>query len=105
MLNAMNINIFAFAVPLFLFFIALEYFIARKTGKKYFHFNETIANLNVGIAERLIDLFTAGGFYFVYDYLHQHFALLDIQPTLLHWILLLLFTDFCGIGTIGSDMK
>lgn len=94
MLNAMNINIFAFAVPLFLFFIALEYFISRKTGKKYFHFNETIANLNVGIAERLIDLFTAGGFYFVYDYLHQHFALLDIQPTLLHWILLLLFTDF-----------
>jgi alkylglycerol monooxygenase len=90
----MQLNIFAFAVPLFLFFILLEYFIGRKRGLWLHHFNETIANLHVGIAERLIDLFTAGGFYFVYDYLHRHFALFNIQPSLLVWVALLLGTDF-----------
>ncbi len=89
----MEINIFAFAVPLFLFFIGLEYYIAGKRGEEHHHFNESIANLNVGVAERLIDLFTAGGFYFVYDYLHRHFALFDIKPTFLLWIALLLGTD------------
>ncbi|WP_428663739.1 sterol desaturase family protein [Runella sp.] len=89
----MVLNVFAFAVPLFLFFIALEYYIGRKTGKIYHQFNESVANLNVGIAERLIDLFTAGGFYFVYDYLHRHFALFDIKPTFLLWVALLLATD------------
>lgn len=89
----MTINIFAFSVPFFLFFIGLEYYIAGERGKKYHQFNESIANLNVGVAERLIDLFTAGGFYFVYDYLHRHFALFEIQPTFLLWVALLLATD------------
>jgi alkylglycerol monooxygenase len=90
----MQINVFAFAVPFFLFFILLEYFISRKRGLLFRQFNETIANLHVGIAEQLIDLFTAGGFYFVYDYLHRHFAFFDIQPSLLVWVALLLGTDF-----------
>ncbi|UTA70001.1 sterol desaturase family protein [Emticicia sp. 21SJ11W-3] len=90
----MVLNYLALAVPFFLFFIWLEYFIAKKQGKSYFKFNSSIANLNVGIAERLIDLFTAGGFYFFYDYLHKNFAIFDIQPSLLLWIALLLATDF-----------
>ncbi|PLK43016.1 sterol desaturase family protein [Emticicia sp. TH156] len=90
----MVLNYLALAVPFFLFFIWLEYFIAKKQGKPYFKFNSSIANLNVGIAERLIDLFTAGGFYFFYDYLHKNFAIFDIQPSLLLWIALLLATDF-----------
>lgn len=91
----MVINYLAFTVPFFLFFIWLEYYVAQKQGKKsYFKFNSSIANINVGIAERLIDLFTAGGFYFFYDYLHKHFAIFDIQPSILLWIALLLATDF-----------
>jgi alkylglycerol monooxygenase len=90
----MVINYMAFAVPLFLAFIGLEYWVAKCRGKSYFNFSSSIANMNVGLAERLIDLFTAGAFYFVYDYLHQHFALLDIKPGILHWVLLLLSADF-----------
>jgi sterol desaturase/sphingolipid hydroxylase (fatty acid hydroxylase superfamily) len=90
----MVINYLAFAVPFFLFFIWLEYYVSKKQGKSYFRFNSSIANINVGIAERLIDLFTAGGFYFFYDYLHTRFALFDIQPGILMWIALLLATDF-----------
>lgn len=90
----MILNYLALAVPFFLFFIWLEYYIAKKQGKDYFKFNSSIANINVGIAERLIDLFAAGGFYFFYDYLHKHFAFFDIQPSILLWIALLLATDF-----------
>ncbi len=91
----MTLNIMAMAVPFFLLFIGLEYYYARKTGRKhYFKFASSIANLNVGIAERLIDMFTAAGFYFFYDYLHKNFAIFDIQPSVLLWIALLLATDF-----------
>jgi sterol desaturase/sphingolipid hydroxylase (fatty acid hydroxylase superfamily) len=90
----MVINYLAFAVPFFLFFIWLEYYVAKKRGKHYFKFSSSMANINVGIAERLIDLFTAGGFYFFYHYLHAHFAIFDIQPSILLWSALLLATDF-----------
>ncbi|AFK01609.1 fatty acid hydroxylase [Emticicia oligotrophica DSM 17448] len=90
----MKYNIFAFAIPFFLFFIVLEYYIAKRKGLKLYSFSTTIANLNVGVAERLIDSFTAGGFYFFYAYLHKHFAIFDIKPSILLWIALLLATDF-----------
>ncbi|TDE14880.1 sterol desaturase family protein [Dyadobacter psychrotolerans] len=89
----MNLNYMALAVPVFLFFIGLEYLIAKRTGKKIFNFTSSIANMNVGVAERLIDLFTAGSFYFFYDYLHKHYAMFNIKPTILTWIALILATD------------
>lgn len=90
----MKLNIMAFAVPFFFFFILLEYYISKKKGKSLHSFSITMANLNVGIAERLIDAFTAGGFYFFYVYLHDNFAIFDIKPSILLWIVLLLATDF-----------
>lgn len=90
----LNLNYMAAAVPLFLFFIGLEYFLSKRLGKPVFKFNTSIANMNVGVAERLIDMFTAAAFFFFYDYLHQHYAIFDIQPTILMWIALILSTDF-----------
>lgn len=90
----MIINFLAFAVPFFLFFIGLEYWFSQKQGKSYHKFESSIANINIGIVERIIDLFAAGGFYFFYDFLHQKFAIFEIQPTWWLWVLLLLVTDF-----------
>jgi sterol desaturase/sphingolipid hydroxylase (fatty acid hydroxylase superfamily) len=84
----------AWAVPLFLGLMGIEYLVARKTGKNYFGFSSTISNINIGIAERLLDTFTVGIFYFVYDYLHRHFAIFDIKSTILLWVALLFLTDF-----------
>lgn len=85
----------AFAVPFFLFFIGVEYLFARyrKQGR-FYQFNSTIVNLSVGVAERLLDTFTVGLFYFVYTYLHRHFALVEIRPGLFLWIALFVATDF-----------
>ncbi|MBD2753168.1 sterol desaturase family protein [Spirosoma validum] len=90
----MHFNWLAFAVPLFLFFMGLEYLVAKWQKKNYFHFNNSVANLNVGIAERLLDSFTVGIFYFVYKYLHEHYALFEIPANAWGWIGLLIATDF-----------
>ncbi len=83
----------AFAVPLFLFFMGLEYFYAKRKGRNFFQFAESVANINVGIAERLLDVFTIVPFYYFFDYLHTHFALFHFKPGAITWILLFLFTD------------
>ncbi len=89
-----GLNYFALAVPFFLFFIALEYYVARKSGKPYFRFESTVANMNVGIIERVTDLFTVGAFYYFYDFLHTRYAIFDIKPGVLMWLALIFATDF-----------
>ncbi|SDG45690.1 sterol desaturase family protein [Chitinophaga filiformis] len=84
----------AWAVPLFLGLMGIEYLVARKTGKNYFGFSSSVSNINIGIAERLLDTFTVGIFYFVYDYLQHHFGLFNIRSSVLLWIALLILTDF-----------
>ncbi|WP_229312042.1 sterol desaturase family protein [Larkinella punicea] len=84
----------AFAVPFFLFFMGLEYLVSKWQKKDYFRFNNSVANINVGIAERLLDTFTVGAFYFVYDYIHKHYAIFDLKPGILGWVALFLATDF-----------
>lgn len=89
----MHLNLLAFAVPFFLLFIAIEFWYAERKGKQFFSFGESIANLNVGMAERLTDFFTTGAFYFLYVWLYKHYALFDIQHSLWTWLLIFLLTD------------
>ncbi|MBO9562346.1 MAG: sterol desaturase family protein [Niastella sp.] len=90
----MKLNILAFAVPLFVSFMILEYVVARRKKLPYFNLHHSIANISVGIAERLMDVWVVGIFYFMYDYIQKHYGLFQIKPNLLLWILLLLCTDF-----------
>lgn len=90
----MQINYLAFAVPLFVGLMVLEFFIAKKRGKNFFNFTNSIANINVGIAERLLDTLITGLFFFVYDYLNRHYGMFDIRPSLLLWVALFISTDF-----------
>lgn len=85
--------ILALAVPFFLFFMGLEYLYSRKKSQSFFQFAESIANINVGIAERLTDIFTVIPFYYFFDYLHKHYALFDIKEGIFTWLLLFLLTD------------
>lgn len=89
-----KINLLALAVPLFIGFILLEYYISNKRKIKLHQFEESIANLNVGIAERVTDLLTTGAFYFVFSWIYSHYAIFDIRPTFITWLLIFLVTDF-----------
>jgi sterol desaturase/sphingolipid hydroxylase (fatty acid hydroxylase superfamily) len=90
----MKFNLIALAVPLFIFFILFEFLVARKKKLDYFNLHNSIANISIGIAERLMDVFVVGLFYYVYEYLQQHFALFTIRANALTWILLFVCTDF-----------
>jgi alkylglycerol monooxygenase len=89
----MHINYLAFSIPFFVSIMLAEYYFSRKQKQKLFSFEEVVANLNVGIAERLSDLFTTGLFYFLFNWLYKNFSLFIIRPNVLTWILLFLFTD------------
>ncbi len=89
----MNLNYIALAVPFFLFFMGLEYYYSKRKGKNFFQYAESVANLNVGIAERLLDIFTTGIFFFFFVYVYENFALFNIKAGVLTWILLFLATD------------
>lgn len=89
----MKLNFIAFAVPFFVFFMLLEYYISRKKNKKVHHFNESIANLNVGIVERISDLVTTASFFYVFDWLNKNFSFFKIESSISSWILLFLATD------------
>ncbi len=90
----MALNYMALAVPLFLLLIGIEYWVSKRLGRQLFNFNSSIANMNVGVAERLIDMFTAGSFFFFYDYLQKNYGLFEIRPSLPVWMALILATDF-----------
>jgi sterol desaturase/sphingolipid hydroxylase (fatty acid hydroxylase superfamily) len=83
----------AFAVPLFLFFMGLEYWYSKRKGKNFFQFAESVANINVGIAERLMDVFTMIPFFYFFQYIHTHYALFDLKANAFTWVALFLLTD------------
>lgn len=90
----MNLNILAFAVPLFLILMGIEFGISKIQKSAYFKFNNSIANISIGICERMTEIFVAGTFYYIYDYVQKHYGLFKIKPGLVWWILLLFLTDF-----------
>jgi alkylglycerol monooxygenase len=90
----MHLNFLAFAVPFFASLMWLEYYYTLKKGKQYHHFEEAVANINVGIAERLSDVFVSGLFYFFFDWVYKNFSLFELPRNPLTWVLLFLLTDF-----------
>jgi sterol desaturase/sphingolipid hydroxylase (fatty acid hydroxylase superfamily) len=94
-MKEMHFNWLAFAVPLFLLLMAIEYYVAKHLKRSYHSStHSSVANISIGVAERLLDVFVTGVFYFVYKYLHSHFAVFNIKSGVFLWVLLLLLTDF-----------
>ena len=84
----------AFAIPAFFLFLGLEYLIAVKTKQAdIFKYESSVANLTIGIAERLLNLFISVSFYELFFKIYQEYALFQIPNHWLVWILLLLSTD------------
>lgn len=89
----MHFNYLGLAIPFFIGLIALEYYLAKKKGLNFFELHGTIANISIGIAERLADVLIAGLFYYVYDYLQKKVGLFTIKPSVGWWLLLFVLTD------------
>jgi alkylglycerol monooxygenase len=89
------LNPIAFIIPAFFAFLGLEYFAAKQQKKEMlFNYEGSIANLSVGIAERLLNLFITGSFYSLYYYVYEHFSIFNLPTGWWMWLILLLATDF-----------
>ena len=77
----MKLNFLGLAIPLFLLFMLIEYLAARAKKRPYFRLHNSLANISVGIAERLLDVFVTASFFFGYDYLQKHYGIFSISNT------------------------
>lgn len=88
------LNYLAFIIPVFFIFLLLEYKLAKRKKKEhYFKHESSVANVSIGIAERLINLFVAAGFYQVFDWIYTNYAIIHIPNSWWVWIILMLATD------------
>lgn len=89
------LNYLAFIVPVFFIFLLLEYQLAKRKKKEhYFKHESSVANVSIGIAERLINLFVTAGFYQAFDWIYTNYAIIHIPSSWWVWIILMLATDF-----------
>jgi alkylglycerol monooxygenase len=89
----MSLNWSALIIPAFVLFAGLEFLLARRKKADVFSFDESVTNISIGIAERLLSIFITLSFYNVVEYIYQHYRLFDIPSGILTWVLLLLATD------------
>lgn len=90
----MKIEYSALVIPMILIFMVLEYIWAIFSKKRnYFSFEGSISNVSIGIAERMCYLVFAGIYYYVFVWIHEHWALFTIPRHWAVWVLLLLLTD------------
>ncbi len=90
----MAFNFVAVAIPAFFIFLGLEYVAAIRQKKQHiFKFDSSVANLTIGIAERLLNLFITTSFYGAFVFVYERFALWQIPNTWWVWVILLLATD------------
>lgn len=84
----------AIGLPIILLISYLEYLFAKnRSDKRIFKYESSIANLSVGIADRLFDIFCSSIFYAIYYDIYDHYHLFKIENAWYIWILLLLATD------------
>lgn len=81
-------------VPLFLFFLYLEYYFTKKKNVEVYKYESSVANISIGIAERFFNLFVASSFYSVFVWVYENYALFSIEVTWYTAVLLLLVADF-----------
>ena len=89
----MKLDFIAFAIPFFVSFMLLEYYMSKRKNKTIHQFNEIVANINVGIVERISDLLTTGSFFFIFSWLNQNYAIFDVPNNWITWVLLFVATD------------
>jgi alkylglycerol monooxygenase len=89
----MHYQLLALAIPLFVVFMVLEFLVARKKKLPYFNLHNSIANISIGVAERLLDVLVTGLFFSFSDFLQKNYGLFHIGNSVLVWVLLLLCTD------------
>ena len=65
---------YALGIPLYLLFVLLEIWLARRRGATVFGFAETISNLSAGLGTLIIGLFVGPYVVAAWNFVHAHVA-------------------------------
>lgn len=82
------------AISVVMFVLGLEYMAARRKGKKIFRFENTIANISMGIFDRIAGVFMVPIIYFYFNFLHQNLSIFQIPETASWFLVAVLCSDF-----------
>ena len=82
------------AIPVFIFFMLLEYFIGKQQQKEFYQFADTITNLNIGMGNQLLYLFTKFIFFEFYIFIYENWSFFSIETNLWTSLICLLAFDF-----------
>lgn len=82
------------AVPVFGLIILAEYWIGLLKKKKVYTFSNTVSNLSIGIAERMLDILYGSVAWVVISYVYENFAVAHIPAHIFTWLLLFVLVDF-----------
>lgn len=90
-----GLNYAALFIPLFFVFLFLEALLIKKSkGRLSQTLEQSLSNISIGIAERLINLFVTVFFYNFFFWVYSNYALFIIPNNLIVWVILLLAVDF-----------
>lgn len=89
----MNFNYIIFAIPFFLLLIGIEVLVDKKKKGNAFRLNDSIANLNIGIGEQIMSVFTRAFMLMLYDWVFQY-RIYDMPSNFFTGLVLLFAFDF-----------
>lgn len=90
----MNINPIILSIPVFFILIGLELVVDKVRKKSNYRFNDAITNISCGIGEQVTGVFFKLTVVGLYQFLFEHYALLNIPVNRTTGILLFIGVDF-----------
>src|SRR5688572_6691760 len=91
----MKANVIALSVPLFLFGIGLELWVARRRGLRLYRLADAVADMSCGVGSQVAQLFYASVLVTAYSAVHQHFTLVRFADgSLWPWVIAFFGVDF-----------
>lgn len=90
----MNSNAILWAVPFYIFMIALEFFLSWMKNKKLYDLSETVSNISCGVVQQISDAVLNLLVIPIYILIHKFFGVFKLESSLETFLLLFLYKDF-----------
>ncbi|MFT4681593.1 MAG: alkylglycerol monooxygenase [Granulosicoccus sp.] len=87
-------DLITLSIPAFFLLITVELVYSIIKGVKLYRFNDTVTNIGLGVGQQVTGLLMKGILFFGYTYLYQTFKLIQIDDSVVSWVILFLSVDF-----------
>lgn len=88
------VNYIVLAIPVFFLLIGVELLVDKINHTGYYRLNDSISNLNAGITDQVVDVFSKTIVVGIYVFIYEHLRFTTIHQNAFVWILLFIGVDF-----------